>query len=50
MRPSLDVRVRLYRWDEVTALLERLGFTAIELRVFDVRSNGQRQAFWLARA
>jgi SAM-dependent methyltransferase len=50
VRPSLDFRVRLYRWDEVTALLERLGFTSIEVRVFDVRSNGQRQAFWLARA
>jgi ubiquinone/menaquinone biosynthesis C-methylase UbiE len=50
VRPSLDFRVRLYLWDEVTALLERLGFTVIEVRVFDVRSNGQRQPFWLARA
>jgi len=49
IRPNLDFRVRLYRWDEITSLLERIGFAGIELRMFDVRSNGQRQAFWLAR-
>jgi ubiquinone/menaquinone biosynthesis C-methylase UbiE len=49
LRPNLDFRVRQYRWDQITAVLERVGFTAIEMRVFEVRSNGQRQAFWLAR-
>jgi len=47
-RTSISV-LRLYRWDQATAIFERLGFTEIEMRVFDVRSNGQRQAFWFAR-
>jgi len=49
VRPNLDFRVRLYRWDQATAIFERFCFTEIEMRVFDVRSNGQRQAFWFAR-
>ena len=49
VRPSLDFRVRQYRWHEITDLLERLGFDEVELRVFRVRSNGERQAFWFAR-
>ena len=49
LRANVDCRVRQYRWDQVTTVLERVGFSAVELRAFEVRSNGQRQAFWLAR-
>ncbi len=49
LRPNLDFRVKLYRWDEVKSILEQIGFQEIELRMFAVRSNRQLQAFWLAR-
>jgi SAM-dependent methyltransferase len=50
VRPNLEFRVRQYPWHEITALLERLGFTDVGLRVFRVRSNGDPHAFWLARS
>src|SRR5207302_6418669 len=43
---DLTFRVRLYRREEITALLERLGFVDVELRVFAVRSSAERHAFW----
>jgi SAM-dependent methyltransferase len=46
---ELTFRTRLYRREEVTELLEGLGFVEIELRVFSVRSSAERHAFWLAR-
>jgi SAM-dependent methyltransferase len=47
---NLQMRVCLYRWDEICELLERIGFTAVELRNFRVRSNANWHAFWFARA
>ena len=44
------VRMKLYRMEDVQALLDQLGFAAVELRVFPVRSNGYVHHFWLARA
>jgi SAM-dependent methyltransferase len=44
------VRMRLYRLEEVQALLGRLGFEQIELRMFPVRSNGYPHHFWFARS
>jgi SAM-dependent methyltransferase len=46
---DLTFRVRLYTREEVQAVLQRIGFTDIELRVFSVRSSGDVHAFWLAR-
>jgi SAM-dependent methyltransferase len=49
-KADLNVQVRLYRWDEIQALLGRLELRDIEMRLFPVRSNGQLHAFWFARA
>lgn len=38
-----------YRPDEIRPLLDRIGFSDIELRVFPVRSNGDPHPFWLGR-
>jgi hypothetical protein len=46
---NLLCRVRLNRWDEIVSLLALLGFGDVEVRVFPVRSNGDRHPFWLAR-
>ena len=43
------VRMRVYRWEEIYAVLARLGFADIELRMFPVRSNGYHHQFWMAR-
>lgn len=48
-RVDYTFRVRLYTREQVDAALARAGFLDTELRVFAVRSNGQVQAFWLAR-
>jgi ubiquinone/menaquinone biosynthesis C-methylase UbiE len=48
-RRDLTFRVRLYTREQIEAMLEGLGFTDIELRVFRVRSTGDPNAFWLAR-
>jgi ubiquinone/menaquinone biosynthesis C-methylase UbiE len=48
-RRDLTFRVRLYRREEILALLERLGFEDVELRVFATRSSGDQHAFWFAR-
>jgi len=42
-------RVRRYTREEIRTLLGELGFEAVELREFPVRSNGDPHAFWLAR-
>lgn len=46
---DLTFRVRLYTREEIQAMLESIGFTDIELRVFSVRSSGDVHAFWFAR-
>jgi ubiquinone/menaquinone biosynthesis C-methylase UbiE len=42
-------RFRTYPPEEVQELLQAIGFTCVELRVFAVRSNGGLHAFYLVR-
>lgn len=42
-------RVRLYPREQILALLERLGFADVELRVFEAPASHEINAFWLAR-
>jgi SAM-dependent methyltransferase len=44
------VRMRTYRFEDVYAGLDRLGFDQIELRLFPVRTNGFPHAFWMVTA
>jgi ubiquinone/menaquinone biosynthesis C-methylase UbiE len=46
---DLTFRVRLYTREEIQDVLDAIGFSDIELRVFLVRSSGDAHAFWLAR-
>jgi ubiquinone/menaquinone biosynthesis C-methylase UbiE len=47
--PPTYHRFRTYRAEDVRELLEGVGFTRVELRVFPVRSNGAPHPFYLVR-
>lgn len=47
-KPSA-VRMRIYRPEEIHALLAELGFVDIELRMLPVRSHPMHYHFWFAR-
>ncbi len=46
--PHTAVRMRVYRAEDVFALLDRAGFAAVELRAFPTRSNGYLHHFFFA--
>jgi ubiquinone/menaquinone biosynthesis C-methylase UbiE len=49
-RETRGMRMRMYRYEDVYAALDRIGFEDVELRLFPVRTNGFPHSFWMVTA